>query len=186
LGTLILEYQAEGAREWRKVPIRRPSLIGSETWDAGTAEPLRVRASVSDRAKNVAETSTTLPEGTASNPNLAANDPGELSAPPPISPISPPSGLPPVEEARPGPSDEPRDPFPAPPPAARSHAPPEDEADPFAGPGGGDPGAPAGNGPAPRGRSQSLLVGRPRFPPQYAGDDAGPDGPSVVEPRVTQ
>ena len=74
LKTLSLEYQADGARQWRKVPIRRPSLLGAETWDAGTADSLRVRASVADKAGNVAETQIVLPEGTAGDSDFAAVD----------------------------------------------------------------------------------------------------------------
>ena len=62
LKTLMLEYQTDGARQWRKVPIRHLALLGGETWDAGTAESLRVRASVADKAGNVAETQIVLPE----------------------------------------------------------------------------------------------------------------------------
>ena len=65
LNSLVIEYQMEGGREWRQVPIRRPALIGSESWEAGTAEPLKVRASVADKAGNVTEATVTLPEGTA-------------------------------------------------------------------------------------------------------------------------
>lgn len=184
LGSLVLEYQAEGAREWRKVPISRPSLIGSESWDAGTAEPLRVRASVSDRAGNAAETYASVSEGTARNPGVAIADASEFAAPPPISQISAPAGLPPVQEA---PRErEPLDSLPGPPPAVESPEAPGNEPDPFASPGGPEPGPSAGPSGAGRSRSQSLLVGSPRFPLAYAVDDAGPDGPSVVELWVTQ
>ena len=55
-GSFILEYQAQGARDWRQVPVRKPTpLIGEVTFDAGTAEPIQVRAQVSDRAKNTAD-----------------------------------------------------------------------------------------------------------------------------------
>src|SRR5258708_39979580 len=50
LKSLVLEYQAEGASSWRQVPIDRLKLIGGQRWDAGTAESLKVRAQVSDRA----------------------------------------------------------------------------------------------------------------------------------------
>ncbi|MGC8641162.1 MAG: hypothetical protein ACP5XB_14950 [Isosphaeraceae bacterium] len=72
LQTLALEYQAEGASQWRRVPIRRVGLIGAESWDAGTADSLRVRASVADKAGNVAETEIVLPEGTPGESDLAA------------------------------------------------------------------------------------------------------------------
>ena len=44
LNSLILEYQVEGAGSWRKVPIKKPRLIGSQSWDAGTAEALKVQS----------------------------------------------------------------------------------------------------------------------------------------------
>ena len=75
LKSLSLEYQAEGAREWRKVPLRRLALLGAETWDAGTADSLRVRASVADKAGNVAESQIILPEGTAGDSDIAAAEP---------------------------------------------------------------------------------------------------------------
>jgi hypothetical protein len=87
LKTLVLEYQAEGAHEWRKVPIHRRSLLGAESWDAGTADSLRVRATVADKAGNVADAEIVLPEGTAESPDLAAVDP-ESTAPPPVEQIS--------------------------------------------------------------------------------------------------
>jgi len=61
LKTLILEYQVEGAGSWRRVPIRRPKLIGAQQWDAGTAEALKVRASVADKAGNVREAMIEVP-----------------------------------------------------------------------------------------------------------------------------
>jgi hypothetical protein len=87
LKTLVLEYQVEGAGSWRRVPIRRPKLIGAQPWDAGTAEALKVRASVADKAGNVAEADIDLPEGSASPPDLVTRDPGE-DGPPGISQIS--------------------------------------------------------------------------------------------------
>ena len=103
LKSLVLEYQVDGAREWRKVPIRRRSLMGAERWDAGTADSLRVRGTVADKAGNSAETEIVLPEGTAGAPDFAAADAD--SAAPPIeqisnsgSPIAEGPGFPPVQE----------------------------------------------------------------------------------------
>jgi hypothetical protein len=79
--TLILEYQVEGAGTWRRVPIKKPRLIGSQSWDAGTAEALKVRASVADKAGNVTEAAIDLPEGTASQPELAADYPPAANPP---------------------------------------------------------------------------------------------------------
>ena len=104
LKTLLLEYQVEGAKEWRKVPIRRPALLGVQRWDAGTADSLRVRASVADKAGNVADAEIVMPEGTAGDPDFAAAD-AETSAPPveqisrSPSPIVAGPGFPPVQES---------------------------------------------------------------------------------------
>src|SRR5262249_28088462 len=45
LRSLALEYQVEGVGVWNRVPIapKRLKRIGSQAWDAGTAEALRVR-----------------------------------------------------------------------------------------------------------------------------------------------
>src|SRR5271157_4585225 len=104
LKTLLLEYQVEGAKEWRKVPIRRLSLLGAQRWDAGTADSLRVRASVADKAGNVADAEIVLPEGTAGDPDFAAVD-AETSVPPveqisnSASAIAEGPGFPPVQES---------------------------------------------------------------------------------------
>jgi hypothetical protein len=79
LKTLILEYQVEGVGVWRKVPIRRAKLIGAQEWDAGTAEALRVRASVADKAGNVTEQVVEVSEGTAAPPGLVGRDRGEIN-----------------------------------------------------------------------------------------------------------
>jgi hypothetical protein len=88
LKTFVLEYQVDGAPSWRRVPIKRVRTTGSQEWDAGTAEALKVRASVADRAANVTEAIVDLPEGTGSEPDISAgSEPGELT-PPAISAIS--------------------------------------------------------------------------------------------------
>ncbi|MGO9471220.1 MAG: hypothetical protein ACLQIB_51940 [Isosphaeraceae bacterium] len=81
LKSLILEYQVEGAASWRKVPVKKARLIGSQSWDAGTAEALKVRASVADRAGNVTEAAIDLPEGTASQAELPADYPPAATPP---------------------------------------------------------------------------------------------------------
>ena len=81
LSTLVLEYQVEGAREWRQVPIRRPALIGKESWDAGTAEPLKVRATIADKAGNSTEASETLPARVGSRPRRGLERPGRILGP---------------------------------------------------------------------------------------------------------
>jgi hypothetical protein len=86
LKSLVVEYQVEGVGVWRRVPIKRPKLIGGQQWDAGTAEAIKVRASVADKAGNIAEATIELPEGTASPGDLVTADPsGEV--PPGIAPV---------------------------------------------------------------------------------------------------
>ncbi len=80
LKSLVVEYQVEGVGVWRRVPIKKPKLIGGQQWDAGTAEALKVRASVADKAGNVAEAMIDLPEGSASPPDLVTRDPGRRRA----------------------------------------------------------------------------------------------------------
>ena len=79
LKSLVLEYQVEGVGVWRRVPIRQPKLAGAQSWDAGTAEALKVRASVADKAGNVTEATVDLPEGTASQSDLASHDAADTS-----------------------------------------------------------------------------------------------------------
>jgi hypothetical protein len=82
LKSLVLEYQIEGVGVWRRVPIRRPMKpIGAQSWDAGTAEALKVRMSASDRAGNVTTEVIDLPEGTASPPEFASNELEDPSLP---------------------------------------------------------------------------------------------------------
>ena len=87
LKSFVLEYQVEGATAWRKVPIDRLKLMGAQRWDAGTAEALKVRASVADLAGNVTEAFIDLPQGTGSPPDLASMSQG-LDDSPAISQIS--------------------------------------------------------------------------------------------------
>lgn len=179
LNALVIEYQAEGASRWRQVPIARKSRIGSATWDAGTAESLKVRGTISDKAGNKVEETIAISEGTPGNPGPAANDSTEFATPPPISEISTRSNYRPSDELPRGPIEP--DPFATPsaesPPGAGGF-----DADPFAN--AEDP-ATTGRGPA-AGGAQTLLVASPQFAMQYAVDDAGPNGPAVVELWLTR
>jgi hypothetical protein len=87
LKSLVLEYQVEGATSWRRVPLTAAKLSGSRRWDAGTAEALKVRCSVADRAGNVTEAFVDLPEGTASQPDLVSA-PAGMDEPPAMSQFS--------------------------------------------------------------------------------------------------
>jgi hypothetical protein len=87
LKSLVLEYQVEGVGVWRKVPIARPKLSGGQRWDAGTAEALKVRASVADKAGNVTEAAIELPDASGTAPDLNAMEPPP-EGPPLIAQIS--------------------------------------------------------------------------------------------------
>lgn len=185
LRTLTLEYQAQGAREWRQAPIRRAALIGTESWDAGTAEALRVRASVEDRAGNVGEAIITLSEGTPRNPALSDRDTPAFSTPP-VSQITAGPDFPPVEETAPrGPGRVGTAPGSSNVAGGEGSRP---GADPFGdGPGAGAGMASRGAGrAAAAGTSRTILVPSPKFSLQYAVDEAGPNGPAVVELWLTR
>ncbi len=198
LKSLVIEYQVEGARDWREVPIAKPALIGSESWDAGSSEPLKVRASISDKAGNTTRQEIAITEGTPTNPGMASRDGSEFSNPPPISQISSGPVFPSTEAPRspgvglPGAENEP---FPAVEPAPRNSSarapvvlPQGNGNDPFGGStvSGAEPAAGATTAAAEAAAPQSLLLANPQFPLQYAVEDAGPTGPASVELWVTQ
>lgn len=168
--SLILEYKAEGARDWRMVKIHDYKLLGAEEWEAGTSAPLIVRARVDDLAGNSTATETTLGDGMSAEPDESAFDDRGFEPPPPITQISAgsaPSGrMGAIAPGGPDPfqaAEQPYDPeFDAPAPAPSRNA--------------------AAGNPAAR----TLLVANPRFALQYAVDDAGPDGPALVELWITR
>ncbi len=191
LSSLVVEYQAEGSTGgWRRAPAKK-ALLAAVTWDAGTAEALTVRVSVEDKAHNRREAEVQLPDGSAATPALA--DAGAFE-PTPLSPLSgrpadrsrAGGGTRPVANSTPRSGgvnpDDLGDPFSEPPPIG-------DQAEPAPAP--IDPGplaqqaAPDPTG-AGAGATEPILVGSPRFPLQYAVDDAGPEGPAVVELFVTR
>ncbi len=191
LRSLVLEYQAEGVRDWRQVPLARDEgvRIGYKSWDAGTAEALRVRLSIRDFAGNTRSVDQGLADGMASEPNPNLPETRVSSAPPPVTPIS--------NRSAPTPSaDSGRaDPFDAvdaaPTPAS---LPPPESAPPAARP--KDRAFEESPGPTPEptptpetvapARRQMLLVKSPRFPLKYEVTDAGPAGPALVELWVTR
>jgi hypothetical protein len=163
--SLVIEYQPRGAPEWRQVPNLRYALIGAADWDAGTADPLRVRASVDDKAGNRATADLDLDDGLAANPSPGTVEPRDFATPPPVAPIS-------SASMKDGQAPD-LDPFA--PADGRSNAPPPASEETL-----------HGNSGTARGGGQTLLVGTPRFPLQYAVDDAGQTGPSLVELWVTR
>ncbi len=171
---LLIEYQTEGASRWSQVPIRKPVRIGEASWDAGTAEPLRVRGTIADRAGNSKSVVISLPSGAPSDRTAGASDSLEPNEPPPIGTFasrgSGRQGLTPMPSA--DGSGFPQqgttgsfDPF-GPDESARKPS--------------------ASNGPAAaEPASPPILVRSPTFGLQYAVDDAGPGGPAAVELYVT-
>ncbi len=174
IATLTLEYQIDGAGEWRRVPIRRAALIGAERWDAGTAMPLKVRLSVLDKAGNEGANVITIPGGEARNPATAPpGDAYEFSSPAAIAPISSPS------DRAPRPATQ-RNPLPR---ETAGSAPPAERGRPPASLPRGSAAAGAASETA---GTRTLYSRSPRFAMQYAVEDAGPHGPASVELWVTQ
>jgi hypothetical protein len=175
LESLVIQYKAEGALDWRQVPIKQPARIGAQEWDAGTAAPLVVRAWVDDRAGNRATADLRLADGIANAPDGGSPDDRAFEPPPPIAPITSgggggPSGR--FEGAAAPDAYAAQD---------RPFEPGFEDGEPAAeAPRRGDGAGAAAGGP------RSLMVGSPRFALQYAVDDAGPDGPALVELWVTR
>ena len=186
--SLVLEYQVEGGRDWRNLPIERFALIGRKDWDAGTAEPLKVRGTIADKAGNLTEAVISLSDGTPTNPGVVAGDPAEFSTLPPVSQISSGPTLASRDNAPRAPSPA-TDPFSTAPELPPSSSPPTGpESDPFGVSGTVSPPStafdPAANSATAPGSTQLVLS--PKFPLNYAVDDAGPGGPAKVELWVTQ
>lgn len=182
--TFSLEYQPEGAgpRNWRSVPLAEADykLSGMKVWDAGTSETLRVRASVSDRAKNTRQIEIVISDGIGGSPGAAASRASEFEAPPPVSPIS----------ARSGASDDPFGPVSTGDEFPRGRDERSTASEEFGG--GAEPAFSDGGFVAARNpesttgrREQTLLVGSPRFPLQYQVDGTGPGGVARVQVWVT-
>jgi len=168
LDTLAFDYQAENSTEWTPIPIRKQSRIGVESWDAGTSEPIKVRGVVADLAGNRQVVTVNLPGGGLSD-DLSATpaDMGDSSNPPPIGTLT-------SNESRPSPSKRPE---------RTANGDSSGGFDPFAA---NAPERPAGVDRAPPAESAPpILVASPKFGLQYAVDDAGPNGPAVVELFVT-
>lgn len=190
IASLYLEYLTEGSSSWKQAPLRRPALIGAETWDVGTSAPLRVRLSVSDRAGNLGQELIQVGSGDPEPPTRsAAAAPDFESLPPPILPIS--QTGPSTREIRNEPNSAPAEgmesdlapvPLSGGPPSAlpvdepASMTPNEVTPTPVDAP-------PAKS--TPPGSGKTKMVGSPKFGLQYAVDDAGPNGASSVELWVT-
>jgi hypothetical protein len=196
MGTLVLEYSIPGSGEWKPIPIGRPAPNGETTWDCGTAEAIRVRATVADKAGNMQTGETQLSDGTAQRPEFASTRPAEMDgqAPAPIARMASAAG---DRRGILGPQDPYSNRVPADSewietpnaygpesmaPATRGsetgrmpRSPATDE----------PPGSSRGGNMPPE-RRQIPLLNTPRFPMNYVVDDAGPNGPATVELWVTR
>lgn len=190
--SLVIQYRAEGARDWRQVPISEVALIGASEWDAGTAAPLKVRAQVEDKAGNPATTELDIGAGVASARPPGPDQMAGFEPPPPISPIRSASAVPtpgtgydreaggfaPPEATDPGGYFGPPDGFRSG-SAVSSGGPPAMAGE--TAPSARISGAGAITGAEPIPDVDPLLVSSARFNLQYAIDGAGPHGPALVE-----
>jgi hypothetical protein len=188
LSTLQLEYQVVGTSGWNRVDIRKPGRMGMEAIDPGTSEPVKVRMSVMDRAKNLKTVNLTVPDGKPRNRPVA--DSGEDSdgdSPPPRGTFAS------SEADRSGPSPILSGP-PALPPIGESGGEPLPQSSPVGTYNPFDSNEPSGSRPARKPAAASapvetsnppLLVNSPKFGLRYEVEDAGPNGPAAVELYIT-
>ena len=182
LGSFLLEYQTVGASEWGQVAIQKPGRIGRETWDAGTAEPLKVRLSVGDKAGNTKVVALALPDGLPNGGSTSpTGEPSDPTIPPPRGSFASSEG----ERSSPSPISS------GPPPMPGVGAGLESSGssnvgnfNPF------EARDPAGEEAPSRGQAAEpanppIQVSNPRFGLKYEVDDAGPNGPAAVELFVT-
>ena len=178
LTTLAFEYQVDNSTDWIPITIRRPSRIGVESWDAGTSEPLKVRGTVADKAKNRQVVVASVPGGGASADGaVAPTESADPNVPPPIGTFAS--------------TDVSRSPAAASPSPKRSRAAGNEVAgayDPYSAPSGdrgaGDPGA-GGASRSAKPAPAAVPIATPKFALQYEVDDAGPNGAQRVELFVT-
>lgn len=198
LSTFVLEFSIPGSGEWKPVPISRPVPGGESTWDCGTAESIRVRATVSDKAGNVQIAETQFGDGAAQYPTpdssrSAADIDGQ--APAPIARMASAAGdrrgiLGPQDPLsdRAGAGGEWIDTPRAYGPESMRAATRGSESGRVGGGGftgeSREAGRPSGRESMPR--RQMPILNSPRFPMNYVVEDAGPNGPATVELWVTR
>ena len=182
LGSLVLEYQTAGALEWSQVTIRKPGRIGRETWDAGTAEPLKVRMTVADKAGNSSVVTLPLPDGLPRGASGGSTlDPSDPTIPPPRGTFAS------SESERSSPSPIGSGPLPMPAVGADSGPNPSSTSgsyNPFE-PGESPKGEKAARTAPPEPSNPPIQVPSPKFGLRYEVEDAGPNGPAAVELFVT-
>lgn len=187
LNSLVLEYQQEGGRSWHQVPLNRVAMVGSTSFDAGTAESLKLRARIDDKAGNRAESVITLDEGSASRPARVASEAPDFAPSPSMNALNPGGNFPPVDAG----SDDGGVPESAPPrrpQGTRNTRPRADDDEAFQGEPveSAPPARPNDRDNAQPGSPRTMLVANPKFSLQYAVDDAGQNGPASVEMWITQ
>ena len=170
LSTLAFEYQVDGSADWAPIPLQKQARIGFESWNADTAEPVKVRGIIVDMAGNRTVETITLPGGGIPDDFQAdVPDTTKATTPPPIGTFAS------KEATRPASSTS---------KSRRSNAEDVGDYDPYAA-GAADPAAAAPAAAAAEPANPPILVSNPKFGLQYAVDDAGPNGPAVVELFVT-
>ena len=190
-GAFFLEYMAVGSADWSQATVRKPTRIGRESWDAGTAEALKVRMSVSDRAGNVKVVSLNLPDGLPRGNSESAGDLADLNTPPPRGTFASSEGErsapPPIASGPPPMPGIGEDPGPSPTSGTGSNvAGPVSHFNPFQ-----SNEAPSGRGqassaaPTAEPSNPPILVASPKFGLKYEVEDSGPNGPATVELYMT-
>ena len=179
LESLAFEYQVDNSTDWIPITIRKPARIGIESWDAGTAEPLKVRGTVSDKAKNRQVVVAAVPGGGAPTDGaIAPTESADPNVPPPIGTFASTevSRSPAASTANPKRSR----------PATGEVA---GAFDPYSAAGADRMSGPDSSGGAsPRSAESAPAatpIASPKFALQYEVDDAGPNGPQRVELFVT-
>ena len=178
LDTLAFDYQVENSTEWIPIPLSRPARSGVESWDAGTSEPLKVRGVVNDKAKNRQAVEVALSSGSAAEEmSPAPNEPVDANTPPPIGTFASRDTSRTLSASRNSPRNRGGNPENA------------GDYDPYSASASGTADRLAANDPsptpAPGTAEPPILVASPKFGLQYQVDDAGPNGPAIVELYVT-
>ena len=186
MSTLTLEYQTEATGDWRRLPLESAELklIGVKNWDAGTANTVRTRMSVRDRAGNVQTIEQVLPDGLAANPGPITAE-ARRTNPPQITPIASRSAPTPSADDDPfAPGDSPAS------SSTSSRAPANDAVESLPADRDFEPSTPVpsgrGAGSGTNSAGPTLLVGSPKFALKYDVQDAGVAGPGLVELWTTR
>jgi hypothetical protein len=198
VASLKIEYSQPGTGVWRPVPIDRLLPSGETRWDAGSANVLRLRGSVGDKAGNIQNFETDLPDGVAQRPQMPAAraESMDSQAPAPIAHMASAGGdrrgilgtQSPRETPVPGGEEDWVDNPSAYGSQSASRGP---EAGRMSQVYHGQNGANSSGRPMGPAGAESIathvnLLNSPKFPLNYSVDDAGPNGPASVELWMTR